>query len=286
MASESAIKMRPGPVDEKIRHLVETLSIASSPALPENFASSIEESLAAIKGHHSTSMTPLLNTDAAPIDSSIQLPDEEAEHEVALSAASRVLQTTELLEAILAEMPNRQLLLSQRTCKIFLETIRGSSLLQRKLFLAPAGSVSDLPSFNPLLGMVGTGRVPEGCNREKCLGFGAVGEDDDINVAFAFNGDLYALSLGVLPNREGDDLQWGIMQVTPSEVQSARIFNICDTSLWDMQVCQPQVDFRVHLYGCTEWHSEYKERAPIMGRFQACGSIREIFEEADRVPGW
>ena len=49
-----------------------------------------------------------------------------------------VLHTTELLEAILDHLPEKELLLAQRVCRKFRAVISRSKLLQQKLFFAPA----------------------------------------------------------------------------------------------------------------------------------------------------
>lgn len=53
------------------------------------------------------------------------------------TAVSQVFGVAELLEAILVELPMRDLLLSQRVSKTFQLTIKGSTKLQRKLFFVP-----------------------------------------------------------------------------------------------------------------------------------------------------
>lgn len=50
------------------------------------------------------------------------------------TACSRVVNTFELLELIVSFLPRRNILLFRRTSKLFCETIRDSSLLQKRLF--------------------------------------------------------------------------------------------------------------------------------------------------------
>ncbi|TKA74005.1 hypothetical protein B0A55_07745 [Friedmanniomyces simplex] len=53
------------------------------------------------------------------------------------SAASQVLRLPELLELVLLHLSQKDLLLSQRTSRSFRNTVKGSIVLQRALFLAP-----------------------------------------------------------------------------------------------------------------------------------------------------
>jgi hypothetical protein len=56
-----------------------------------------------------------------------------------------ILKTTELLEAILLELPPRDIIVSQRISTRFLDTIKGSLKLQRALFTVPdSGSSSNI----------------------------------------------------------------------------------------------------------------------------------------------
>ena len=59
------------------------------------------------------------------------------------SAAERVFGTVELLESILTHLSSRDLLLSQRTVRSFRDTIQGSVILRRKLFLEPDWKLED-----------------------------------------------------------------------------------------------------------------------------------------------
>jgi len=64
----------------------------------------------------------------------------------------RVLETPELLEAILLHLPLRSIVLAQRVCVFFRSTISASPLLQQALFLMPTLSTSpSKPRPNPLL---------------------------------------------------------------------------------------------------------------------------------------
>ncbi|KAK4624808.1 uncharacterized protein CLAFUR5_05395 [Fulvia fulva] len=53
------------------------------------------------------------------------------------SAAARMFALPELLELVLSNLGTKDLLLSQRTCRSFRDTIEGSIRLKRKLFLEP-----------------------------------------------------------------------------------------------------------------------------------------------------
>lgn len=67
------------------------------------------------------------------------------------TAVHRVLFTTELLEAILLEVPYHDLLAGvQRVCAFFLETVSSSIALQQALFFAPCATPYGLER-NPLL---------------------------------------------------------------------------------------------------------------------------------------
>ncbi|KAL2066595.1 hypothetical protein VTL71DRAFT_2666 [Oculimacula yallundae] len=57
---------------------------------------------------------------------------------------------TELLEAILLQLPERNVLVFQRVCQQWQHTIVSSPALQNKLFLTPLPHLDD-PVFNPLL---------------------------------------------------------------------------------------------------------------------------------------
>jgi hypothetical protein len=61
----------------------------------------------------------------------------------AYANAHKVLNTTELLEAILVELPIRDLLFSQRVCRTFKDTIANSIRLQQALFLAAEPSITE-----------------------------------------------------------------------------------------------------------------------------------------------
>ncbi|KAK5121724.1 hypothetical protein LTR85_004599 [Meristemomyces frigidus] len=68
------------------------------------------------------------------------------------SPMERVLNTAELLEAILLCLDTKTLLLSQRTCKSFLDTIAGSTKLQRALFFQlDTTDINASHRTNPLL---------------------------------------------------------------------------------------------------------------------------------------
>ncbi|CZT17414.1 uncharacterized protein RCC_03248 [Ramularia collo-cygni] len=89
---------------------------------------------------HITNPSPSKSTESPPLSS-----------DATPSATSRVLQTTELLEAILLNLPMQQILLSQRTCKTFQDTVRGSLSLQRKIHFAPVKDEGQQPVVNPFL---------------------------------------------------------------------------------------------------------------------------------------
>ncbi|KAK3070612.1 hypothetical protein LTR53_010167 [Teratosphaeriaceae sp. CCFEE 6253] len=62
-------------------------------------------------------------------------------------AATAVLSTTELLEAILLKLNAKTLLLSQQTCHKFQEVVGGSRRLQKKLFFQPAATLGEALSL-------------------------------------------------------------------------------------------------------------------------------------------
>ena len=66
------------------------------------------------------------------------------------TSTERVLNTAELLEAILLQMDLRTLLLSQRVSKTFQTSIAGSPKLQHKLFFRPTKDVVNRQAINPL----------------------------------------------------------------------------------------------------------------------------------------
>lgn len=66
---------------------------------------------------------------------------------------TKVIQTPELLELILLELPTRHLLLIQRTSTAFKATIEDSIALRRRLFFTPAGTQSgDIKQRTPVFG--------------------------------------------------------------------------------------------------------------------------------------
>lgn len=70
-----------------------------------------------------------------------------------IPSVKKVFGTTELLEAILSEVDMRTLLLSQRTCEDFRNTIDGSVKLQRALYFRDDAEVGSESEFNPLLAL-------------------------------------------------------------------------------------------------------------------------------------
>ena len=56
-----------------------------------------------------------------------------------VTASTKVLNTVELLELVLLELPVRDLLLVQRVCCTWHSTIENSRLLQQALFFKPIG---------------------------------------------------------------------------------------------------------------------------------------------------
>ncbi|KXT17477.1 hypothetical protein AC579_5691 [Pseudocercospora musae] len=87
----------------------------------------------------------------APAAMSPPTPDSNDDSESQpLSAASRVFAIIELAEAILSELPPRDLLLSQRTCTSFRDTFQGSIKIMKRLHLLPSTSkVLTLPPLWP-----------------------------------------------------------------------------------------------------------------------------------------
>lgn len=63
-----------------------------------------------------------------------RLPAED--HDTAHPAVNAVFNTAELLESILVHLSQKRILLSQRVCRMFRDTIRGSFKLRRRLYLA------------------------------------------------------------------------------------------------------------------------------------------------------
>jgi hypothetical protein len=64
---------------------------------------------------------------------------------------NQVFAATELLESILAQLPPRDLLLAQRVCRRWRDTIVGSIALQQRLFFCPITDGTVKPYFNSLL---------------------------------------------------------------------------------------------------------------------------------------
>ncbi|KAK4540515.1 hypothetical protein LTR36_009153 [Oleoguttula mirabilis] len=67
------------------------------------------------------------------------------------SPTEKVVATAELLEAILLNLDTKTLLLSQRTCRAFRDTIAGSTQLQRALFFQQSPDADARRVVNPLL---------------------------------------------------------------------------------------------------------------------------------------
>ena len=63
-----------------------------------------------------------------------------------MSAVGRLFATTELLEAILLDLPPRDVLLLTRVSRAWRGTVEGSVKLQRYLFFRAAGEVMVEPS--------------------------------------------------------------------------------------------------------------------------------------------
>lgn len=202
-----------------------------------------------------------------------------------ISATAKVFHTTELLEAILAEVPNQQLLLRQRTCKNFRDTIRGSLRLQRKLYFAATGSESDALIVNPLIDTFSTSRVPCNARPYGIGGTAAIQEDYEVQYAFRYQGKVFALGkLGEF-HRMGDEPRpaWSVMVATHTEICSAKIFDISNTSLWSILLCQQPKNFVVHVYGGDRVCERGEARVPLIGRLKACGSIGEILEQVSQA---
>ena len=79
------------------------------------------------------------------------------------AATLRTLHLPELLEQILLHLPQRDLLLAQRTCTAFHQTITASPKLQRALFLAPDPHLpaSPITYLNPSTGTTSAHRKPK-----------------------------------------------------------------------------------------------------------------------------
>lgn len=65
------------------------------------------------------------------------------------TARKIALEIPELIEAILLELPNQDLLLDQRVCQLWRDTITSSPTIQEKLFYKPL-SISTISPDNPL----------------------------------------------------------------------------------------------------------------------------------------
>ncbi len=81
------------------------------------------------------------------------------------SAAQSVLNTVELLELILEELPNIDLVIATRTSNLWKNVVDGSMTLQKKLFLMADGNDAEVPlpanglRFNRIFFKEGTVRV-------------------------------------------------------------------------------------------------------------------------------
>ncbi|SMY26761.1 unnamed protein product [Zymoseptoria tritici ST99CH_1A5] len=192
-------------------------------------------------------------------------------------ACFKVLETPELLEAILMELPaDRYLLFSQRTCRRFRDTIRGSVYLQRKLFFqTTAMSCEDklrcalpwhidwtLPNPpNPILANVAISALIRDCNSV----FMTQSTTFNIRKSVAVlrhKGQLWAMhrvQTEFLREKEawpkvltgpGNDvvLAWDLMRVTENDILPCRIFDLENTSLQNMYLVQPRVGVTVILY--------------------------------------
>ncbi|KAK6408565.1 hypothetical protein LTR81_016983 [Elasticomyces elasticus] len=63
-------------------------------------------------------------------------------------AVNHVLRLPELLELVLVHLPQREILISQRVSRGFRDSVRGSILLQRALFLAPNWKLEGEPGWS------------------------------------------------------------------------------------------------------------------------------------------
>ena len=79
------------------------------------------------------------------------------------TATLRTLHLPELLEQILLHLPQRDLLLAQRTCRAFHQTINSSPKCQRALFLSPDPHLptSPITYLNPSTGTTSAHRKPK-----------------------------------------------------------------------------------------------------------------------------
>lgn len=188
--------------------------------------------------------------------------------QTSLTAVSKVLQTTELLEAILMMVSNRrQLLLMQRTSKSFHDSIKGSSRLQRRLFYSLASSTADIPLFNPMLKSISAANVQEAYDgTEATIAFRRIiFKVDNLKAVFKHNDTRWALTevrhMQVRtdenfdgrdwrrdPNHSKEIIGWSLLRVAQNEKLLCPVFDLSMTSLRDMYIAQPSVSLSVVLY--------------------------------------
>ncbi|CAK4008394.1 f-box domain [Lecanosticta acicola] len=127
------------------------------------------------------------------------------------SAAVRVFKITELLEGILLELPMHRLFIVQQTCKVFHDTIRDSTRLQRHMFLtaepAPPNPETCARVFNPVL--MGTLFSPDVSTKASMIskhGFFLLRNPRSTNFAFTIYSEASQRDLS-LWQRKGDKPQ-------------------------------------------------------------------------------
>ncbi|SMR56730.1 unnamed protein product [Zymoseptoria tritici ST99CH_1E4] len=241
------------------------------------------------------------------------------------NAVYEVFHTIELLEQILLELPqDRHLLLSQRTCKAFRDTMKDSSKLQRRVFLLPSDSASYTP-WNPMLAT-----VADDFNRCPIILTARTSMFDvnNLKAVFKHSGQLWALAeTGVTwiqvaeplpvrrsrlprprPRRRPKDHNlvsaWCLRRVANNEVLSCPIFDLASTSLRNMYITQPSAKMTVVLYSghpnATTIQHGFEGRCNLsdscvpkwrvfghaFAKFEGQGkTVGKIFEEIDAIDG-
>ncbi|SMY26778.1 unnamed protein product [Zymoseptoria tritici ST99CH_1A5] len=238
------------------------------------------------------------------------------------NAVYEVFQIVELLEQILLELPQDcYLLLSQRTCKAFRNTMKGSSKLQRHVFLLPSDSASGTP-WNSMLATVADdfSKFPIVLMARRVMF-----DVDNLKAVFKYNGQLWALAktgdtwievAKPLPVRrsgprwrrrhKGPNLvsAWSLRRVANNEVLSCPIFDLASTSLRNMYITQPSAKMTVVLYSghpnATTIQHGFEGRCNLsdscvpkwrvfghaFAKFEGQGkTVGKIFEEIDAIDG-
>lgn len=185
------------------------------------------------------------------------------------SAMNEVFGIAELLEEILLMVPERDLLLSQRTCRRFRESIQGSLKLQRRLFLLPDPDQRETPPVpNPLLM-----RIYE-CRRADP----SAGTTD---FAFRHDGELYIID-GSPYLSQYSDVVWELLLLDSTFVVPKRIHDLEGSSMMNMCFSQPPTDVFVKRQ-CILCQSFERAKRTSAADFRVrCVTVGGVFAEIAR----